>query len=489
MLVRGYGYVIVKVGPWEINIIIDRWRNRFFTLLILISSAVLLWSYYYIKEEENYGRFVRLVLIFVGRMVVLIFGGALVSALIGWDGLGVTSFLLVIYYKNRKRLGSGIITALRNRIGDCFFLGVLGLFMKERERYWFVVMILLISITKRAQVPFSSWLPSAIAAPTPVRALVHSSTLVTAGVYLLIRFNNFRYEWIIIIGRITIIIARGAACVEIDIKKIVALSTLSQLGVIIVSLSLIIKDICFFHLIVHAIFKALIFIRVGVAIHSLYGTQELRSFNNIRKRVILPISIIVVANIALIGFPFIAGFFRKDIIMERFYSSYNRFIIGVVFLVGVGLTAAYRIKIMRLLVLKNERTQPIRVRRGGIRWEVKRPLLLLGICSVRRGFVLRKKIGEAVCLRIVDKIIPIMIMIAGGLMGFLVIKRKRFRSIIILRSLFQKVSQVRREREIFGKGDKEFIEVGPIIEITIKEFFKRIHTTIAVRLMILILIW
>ena len=112
--------------------------------------------------------------------------------------MGVTSFLLVIYYKNRKSLGSGIITALTNRLGDCFFLIMLGISLFWRKSigpaYFLVAFILLTSITKRAQIPFSSWLPSAIAAPTPVRALVHSSTLVTAGVYLLMRFNRFRLE-------------------------------------------------------------------------------------------------------------------------------------------------------------------------------------------------------------------------------------------------------------------------------------------------------
>merc|ERR1712221_45872 len=124
--------------------------------------------------------------------------GRLVGALIGGDGLGVTSFLLVIYYKNRKSLGSGIITALTNRLGDCFFLLILGMFFYSYSYFYLMaVLILITSITKSAQIPFSSWLPSAIAAPTPVSALVHSSTLVTAGVYLLLRFNSFSYEWIL----------------------------------------------------------------------------------------------------------------------------------------------------------------------------------------------------------------------------------------------------------------------------------------------------
>jgi len=214
-------------------------------------------------------------------MVVLIFIGSLFGALVGWDGLGVTSFLLVIYFKNRKSLGRGIITALTNRIGDGFLLVLLGLRLVPSYHTSYIISVLLIltAITKSAQFPFRSWLPAAIAAPTPVRALVHSSTLVTAGIYLLIRFNHFTTEWLIVLGSVTMAIAGFCACAEIDIKKIVALSTLSQLGVIFVGLSLSLKSLCFFHLMTHAMFKALLFICVGVGIHTVYGRQDFRSYS------------------------------------------------------------------------------------------------------------------------------------------------------------------------------------------------------------------
>ena len=115
------GVVSVGVGPLRFGLVIDIWSVRFFFLLIVISSCVLRWSYYYIDGEENYGRFILIVITFVASIVILIFIRRLIGALIGWDGLGVTSFLLVIYYKNRKSLGSGMITALTNRLGDCFF--------------------------------------------------------------------------------------------------------------------------------------------------------------------------------------------------------------------------------------------------------------------------------------------------------------------------------------------------------------------------------
>ena len=147
----------VMVGSLSFILVGDVWSVMFFSLLGLISSRVLSWSYYYMDKEENYTRFVLIVYSFIISIVVLIFMGTLVGALIGWDGLGVTSFLLVIYYKNRKSLGSGIITALTNRLGDCFFLLILGRFFYiESYHYLFCLLMLLTSITKRAQIPFSS---------------------------------------------------------------------------------------------------------------------------------------------------------------------------------------------------------------------------------------------------------------------------------------------------------------------------------------------
>ena len=225
-----------------------------------------------------------------------------------------------------------------------------------------------------------------MAAPTPVRALVHSSTLVTAGIYLLIRFNNFSLEWLIVLGSVTIIMAGICACAEIDIKKIVALRTLSQLGVIAVGLSLMLKRLCFFHLITHAMFKALLFMCVGVGIHTVFGRQDFRSYAVLNSVAIWPSLILTTANLALLGFPFLAGFYRKDRILERFYSMGNRTWALIGFLLGVGLTTAYRVKIMNLAIVRSSRPLPGCLNGGGIAWVVKTPLLALGCFSVLGGY-------------------------------------------------------------------------------------------------------
>ena len=482
---RMLGRVGVIIGPLFFRVIADHWSIRFFGLLIIISSRVMRWSYYYMSGEENYVRFILIIILFVVRIVILIFFGTLVGALIGWDGLGVTSFLLVIYYKNRKSLGSGIITALSNRLGDCFFLLILGLFFIESEHFYRKVFLLLMaSITKSAQIPFSSWLPSAMAAPTPVRALVHSSTLVTAGVYLLLRFNDFTTEWIGFVGGITILIAGVCACVEIDIKKIVALSTLSQLGVIIVSLSTFQKNICFFHLVTHAIFKALLFICVGIAIHTIYGSQDFRSFNNIGKNILHPINILLMANIALMGFPFMAGFYRKDIIIEYFYSSYSCFMGGVFFLVGIGLTAAYRVKIINLACVGNNRRIPIEIIYGGLSWQVKVPLTVLGLSSIFRGFVVDRFLLTSVVILKLDKLIPLICVVVGLIVGILLTnyKNKNFSSILIISPIAQKIRHI----PVSGEKDSGFIETfgGSGIIESLKNFYFTFHPLLAISLLV-----
>ena len=227
-----------------------------------------------------------------------------------------------------------------------------------------------------------------MAAPTPVRALVHSSTLVTAGVYLLLRFNHQRFEWMAALGGATIVIAGLCACAEIDIKKIVALSTLSQLGVIMVALAAHQKDFCFFHLVTHAMFKALLFICVGVGIHTIFGSQDFRRFGGVRRLLVWPSSFLVIANLALLGFPFISGFYRKDLILEKFYSTNWSVFMGILFLVGVGLTAAYSAKLTHLALFWKAVATPAALARGGFRWQIKIPLIVLGVGSVLRGRLL-----------------------------------------------------------------------------------------------------
>merc|ERR1712012_289102 len=185
-----------------------------------------------------------------------------------------------------------------------------------------IFLIIISACTKRAQIPFSAWLPAAIAAPTPVSSLVHSSTLVTAGVYLLIRINiiiieiNIR-KYLFLLGILTIVIAGIAALIEIDIKKINALSTLRQLGIMMIVLGIGNPILSFFHLISHAFFKAMLFICAGIIIHNIKDYQDIRKIGFSYINIHFCISIMIIANISLCGLPFLRGFYSKDFIIDK----------------------------------------------------------------------------------------------------------------------------------------------------------------------------
>jgi NADH-ubiquinone oxidoreductase chain 5 len=344
--------------PVTLTLIADPTGIVFSCVVILISANVLQFSTIYIKEDKFIDRFTVLVILFVASINILIYIPHLIILLLGWDGLGLVSFILVIYYQNPKSLAAGIITALTNRIGDAILLisiawalnqghwNILHIWQSNESMY-ISLAILLAAITKRAQIPFSRWLPAAMAAPTPVSALVHSSTLVTAGVFLLIRFYPFlrRIWWfnkaLLLLATLTTTIAGLRAITECDIKKIIALSTLRQLGVIITAIGLGMVGLAYFHIVTHALFKALLFICAGTLIHSHIHSQDLRWIGNITFQIPTTSSCFALANMALCGIPFMSGFYSKDIIIESSIFYNNNLPIILIIIFSVALTSFY----------------------------------------------------------------------------------------------------------------------------------------------------
>lgn len=211
-------------------------------------------------------------------------------------------------------------------------------------------LVVLAAITKRAQIPFSSWLPAAIAAPTPVSSLVHSSTLVTAGVYLLIRFNlAFRdtlFYFLLFLSSITMFMSGLGASFEFDLKKIIALSTLSQLGLMMIILSLGGYKLAFFHLLTHALFKALLFMCAGNIIHVMGDFQDIRYIGGLVNFMPLTCVYLNIRNLSLCGLPFLRGFYSKDLIAEVMRIGYLRFYVYIIFYVSIGLTVCYRLRLV-----------------------------------------------------------------------------------------------------------------------------------------------
>nr|AVN67954.1 NADH dehydrogenase subunit 5 [Parcoblatta bolliana] len=341
------------------------WMSLMFMgFVFLISSLVILYSEDYMHGDLNLNRFIYLVLLFVMSMMFLIISPNMISILLGWDGLGLVSYCLVIYYQNVKSYNAGMLTALSNRVGDVALLMVIAWMLNfgswnyifylecmkhSLEMEIITFLVVLAGMTKSAQIPFSSWLPAAMAAPTPVSALVHSSTLVTAGVYLLIRFsggfNNWLNMLLLLISGLTMFMAGLGANFEYDLKKIIALSTLSQLGLMMSILALGYSKLAFFHLLTHALFKALLFMCAGVVIHSMKDSQDIRFMGNLSFQMPLTSSCLMVSNFALCGMPFLAGFYSKDLILEMVSMSYINMLGFFLFYFSTGLTVCYSFRL------------------------------------------------------------------------------------------------------------------------------------------------
>nr|ALO76690.1 NADH deshydrogenase subunit 5 [Alleculinae sp. ENSP01] len=360
-----FSFFSINSCSFLMTFLFDWMTLLFMSFVLFISSMVIYYSEEYMYGDLNINRFILLVVMFVFSMMMLIVSPNLISILLGWDGLGLVSYCLVIYYQNVKSYSAGMLTALSNRIGDVALLMSIAwmlnygswnfyFYIEEMKNSYYMNMItflvVLAALTKSAQIPFSSWLPAAMAAPTPVSSLVHSSTLVTAGVYLLIRFNfglNDTISFILLfISSMTMFMSGLGASFEFDLKKIIALSTLSQLGLMMMILSLGCYKLAFFHLLTHALFKALLFMCAGNFIHNVGGCQDIRYMGGLIKFMPLTCSFFCICSLSLCGLPFLSGFYSKDLIAEILSMSYLNIYIYVIFYVSIGLTVCYSVRLI-----------------------------------------------------------------------------------------------------------------------------------------------
>nr|YP_010241776.1 NADH dehydrogenase subunit 5 [Terebellum terebellum]QTI82463.1 NADH dehydrogenase subunit 5 [Terebellum terebellum] len=357
-------------------LILDPVSLSFSNTVCLISGCVMLFSSSYMSHDPFLKRFTWLVMLFVLSMNMLVFIPSLPALLLGWDGLGIVSFALVIYYQNMKSLGAGMLTVLANRIGDVMILISIGLLVLQGHwnimlmwdfhlSFWAGLTIVIAAMTKSAQIPFSSWLPAAMAAPTPVSALVHSSTLVTAGVFLIIRFFPFLstsksfMTGLFFISVLTLLMAGIGANYENDLKKVIALSTLSQLGVMMMSLGMNMPNLALFHLYTHALFKALLFLCAGTIIHNSLNNQDIRSMGMIYSQAPLTVACMNIANLSLCGAPFMSGFYSKDLILElALFNPTNSLMVILIFL-ATGMTAAYSLRLSLCSLWGSKKASPM----------------------------------------------------------------------------------------------------------------------------------
>nr|QXT44070.1 NADH dehydrogenase subunit 5 [Apicotermitinae gen. D sp. CAM075]QXT44369.1 NADH dehydrogenase subunit 5 [Apicotermitinae gen. D sp. CMRT020] len=432
--------VVTLNGSSVIMTFLFDWVSLLFMGFVLIISAlVILYSDDYMFGDLNIVRFIMLVLMFVVSMMFLIISPNVISILLGWDGLGLVSYLLVIYYQNVSSYGAGMLTVLSNRVGDVALLMVIAWMINfgswsfiyyldflsgsiEMELISFLVV--LAAMTKSAQIPFSSWLPAAMAAPTPVSALVHSSTLVTAGVYLLIRFSPSFGCWLnmflLLISGLTMFMAGLGANFEYDLKSIIALSTLSQLGLMIMTISVGLPGLAFFHLLTHALFKALLFMCAGGVIHSMGDSQDIRFMGGMSVYMPFTSSCLMVSNFALCGMPFLAGFYSSDFILEMFSMSYINMFGFLLLFLSTGLTVCYSFRLFYFAMCGDFNFSPV-CSMVEANYNMMVGMIGLLIMSIFGGGVLMWLIcptPSMICLPYYLSFLTMFVLLVGGWLGY-----------------------------------------------------------------------
>nr|WRK67345.1 NADH dehydrogenase subunit 5 [Halter nutans] len=422
------------------TLLLDWMSLLFMSFVLFISSMVIYYSDDYMEGDVHLDRFIILVLMFVLSMIFLIISPNLISILLGWDGLGLVSYCLVIYYQNVKSYNAGMITALTNRVGDvALLLSIAWMLNYGSWNYVYYLdcmsndfimvlisyLVVLAAMTKSAQIPFSSWLPAAMAAPTPVSALVHSSTLVTAGVYLLIRFNfafmnSYLSKFLLLMSVLTMFMAGLGANYEFDLKKIIALSTLSQLGLMMSILSLGFYDLAFFHLLSHALFKALLFMCAGSIIHNMKNTQDIRYMGGLINLMPLTCTCLNVANLALCGMPFLAGFYSSDLVLEMLLMSNVNFFIFVLYFLSTGLTVCYSMRLLYYTMSGEYNFMSLNSIGDGY-WLMLKGMLGLLVMALMGGSLLSWVIITTpfmICLPLYLKLLTLMVSLVGGFIGY-----------------------------------------------------------------------
>ena len=384
-------FYYLTLGTWiNCGLFIVNWGFIFDSLSVsmllmvsLISGSVHFYSVGYMSSDESLNRFMSYLSLFTFFMFIFLSSDNFVQLFLGWEGIGLCSYLLISFWNTRVQANKSALKALIvNRIGDFGFLcGLLILFYFFRTVDFSIVFLLsaffqditfyilgfsisilniicfflfIGSMGKSAQIGLHTWLPDAMEGPTPVSALIHAATLVTAGVFLIIRcsplfeFAQILLIFIMVIGGITAFFSATIAITQDDIKKVIAYSTCSQLGYMIFICGLSEYNLSLFHLINHAFFKALLFLGAGSVIHALSGEQDMRKFGGLTKIIPYTYSMLLIGFLALSGFPFLSGFYSKDLILEMSFSKYS---IGGIFsywigTLSAGLTAFYSFRVL-----------------------------------------------------------------------------------------------------------------------------------------------
>nr|YP_009732648.1 NADH dehydrogenase subunit 5 [Ophiarachnella gorgonia]QHT54255.1 NADH dehydrogenase subunit 5 [Ophiarachnella gorgonia] len=371
-----------NLNEFSLSFIIDPSFIIFSTVALTVTWSIIEFSHYYMENDPNKQSFLNTLILFLFFMLILTSANNLFLLFVGWEGVGILSFILIGWWYTRAEANSAALQAIiYNRIGDSGILIFLSIsilnfnswnlneiiFLNNNNNinHWACLGIIIAAAGKSAQFILHPWLPSAMEGPTPVSALLHSSTMVVAGVFLLFRSsnilinNNWSLPLISTLGSLTALFAASSALLQFDIKKVVAYSTTSQLGLMVVAIGLNIPMIAFFHICTHAFFKALLFLCSGSIIHSLNNEQDLRKMGNSSSTLPFTTSCIIISNLALCGTPFLSGFYSKDLILETCQTNITNSISVLLSLIATLMTIIYSFRVIYYISLVNINTPPI----------------------------------------------------------------------------------------------------------------------------------
>ena len=413
---------IAHVFDWitigDLNIAMSFQIDQLSLLMLLIitgvGSLIHIYSIGYMHHDEGFGKFFAFLNLFLFFMLLLVLGSNYVVMFIGWEGVGLCSYLLIGFWNKNTNYGNAARKAfIMNRIGDLGFL--LGIFLiishfgtieytevfskvaeggyeSGDKTLMFITLLLFVgAMGKSAQIPLYTWLPDAMAGPTPVSALIHAATMVTAGIYMIIR-SNILYslspdtlEVIGWVGLATAILAASIGLLQNDIKKVLAYSTVSQLGYMFMGLGVMAYSSSFFHVMTHAFFKALLFLGAGSVIHAMSDEQDIRSMGGLRKKLPITFLTFLIATIAISGIPPFAGFFSKDEILAHVYE-HNK-IMWVFAVIGSMMTSFYMFRLLFLTFFgefRGTHEQEHHLHESPI--TMTAPLMILAVLSAVGGF-------------------------------------------------------------------------------------------------------